>query len=99
MPPVHNQISALIEGVKTRNYKPLMNRPKCEGLESRISHFVRRGRIELPHCKKAKHPETEADQERTIKSSHGDAVEDGDVPEQVAKRMCVSNDWRLQVFK
>ncbi|CAI5795577.1 tRNA pseudouridine(38/39) synthase [Podarcis lilfordi] len=92
-PPVHNQISALIEGAKARNYKPLMDRPKCEGLESRISYFVRRGRIELPHLKKTKHSEKESDEEMEVKSSHSKSVEtDNDVPEQAAKRVCTSSD-------
>ncbi|KAH0623231.1 hypothetical protein JD844_031313 [Phrynosoma platyrhinos] len=92
-PPVHKQISALIEGAKARNYKPLMDRPKCEGLESRISHFVRRGRIELPHLKKTKHAEMEADEQMKTKSSHRDTiVMDSDVPEQASKRVCTSID-------
>ncbi|KAL8173772.1 UNVERIFIED_CONTAM: tRNA pseudouridine synthase 3 [Gekko kuhli] len=92
-PPVHNQISALIEGVKARNYKPLMDRPKCECLESRISHFVHRGRIELPHCKKTKHSETEANEQVEIKSSfHDTAEKDHEVLEKTAKRVCVSAD-------
>ncbi|XP_037860936.2 tRNA pseudouridine(38/39) synthase isoform X2 [Chlorocebus sabaeus] len=48
-PSVIKQTSAFVEGVKMRTYKPLMDRPKCQGLESRIQHFVRRGRIEHPH--------------------------------------------------
>ncbi|XP_006000931.1 tRNA pseudouridine(38/39) synthase [Latimeria chalumnae] len=47
-PAVRNQASSLLEGVRTRTYKPLMGRPKCEGLESRIQHYVKRGRIEMP---------------------------------------------------
>ncbi|XP_043942553.1 tRNA pseudouridine(38/39) synthase [Protopterus annectens] len=42
------QASALVEGVKTKTYKPLMERQRCEGLESRIQHYVKRGRIEMP---------------------------------------------------
>nr|XP_056716350.1 tRNA pseudouridine(38/39) synthase [Euleptes europaea] len=91
-PPVHNQISALIEGVKARNYKPLMDRPKCEGLESRISHFVRRGRIELPLCK-TKHTETKANEQVKIKSGfHDTAEKDHNDLEKAAKRICVSAD-------
>lgn len=48
-PSVIKHTSAFVEGVKMRTYKPLMDRPKCQGLESRIQHFVRRGRIEQPH--------------------------------------------------
>lgn len=91
-PPVHNQISALTEGVKARNYKPLMNRPKCEGLESRISHFVRRGRIELPHCKKTKHTETESKEQVEIQNFCDAAEKDQEVLEKAAKRVCVSAD-------
>ncbi|XP_005378538.1 PREDICTED: tRNA pseudouridine(38/39) synthase [Chinchilla lanigera] len=48
-PSVIKQTSAFVEGVKMRKYRPLMDRPKCQGLESRIQHFVHRGRIEHPH--------------------------------------------------
>ncbi|XP_053125401.1 tRNA pseudouridine(38/39) synthase isoform X2 [Hemicordylus capensis] len=92
-PLVHNQINSLVEGVKARHYKPLMERPKCEDLESRISHYVRRGRIELPHLKKTKHSETEADEQVEVKSSHcGPAKEDNPVLGQAAKRVCLSRD-------
>ncbi|NWU72306.1 PUS3 synthase, partial [Pterocles burchelli] len=43
-PPLCSQVSGFVEGVKARTYKPLLSRPKCEGLEDRIRHFVRRGR-------------------------------------------------------
>ncbi|NXN99915.1 PUS3 synthase, partial [Rhinopomastus cyanomelas] len=43
-PPLCNQVSSFVEGIKTRTYRPLLERPKCEGLESRIQHFVRKGR-------------------------------------------------------
>ncbi|XP_062847916.1 tRNA pseudouridine(38/39) synthase [Trichomycterus rosablanca] len=36
----------LMEGSKQRNYRPLLERPRCESLESRIQHFVKRGRLE-----------------------------------------------------
>ncbi|MBN3296523.1 PUS3 synthase, partial [Amia calva] len=36
----------LLEGTKQRNYRPLLDRPRCESLESRIEHFVKRGRLE-----------------------------------------------------
>ncbi|NXW59985.1 PUS3 synthase, partial [Eurystomus gularis] len=39
-----SQASGFVEGVKPRTYKPLLARPKCEGLEARIQHFMRRGR-------------------------------------------------------
>ncbi|KAM6953877.1 tRNA pseudouridine(38/39) synthase [Aplochiton taeniatus] len=37
----------LMEGTRARNYRPLLERPCCESLESRIEHFVKRGRLEL----------------------------------------------------
>ncbi|NXH18702.1 PUS3 synthase, partial [Bucco capensis] len=43
-PQLCNQASSFVQGVKTRTYKPLLARPKCEGLEARIQHFVQRGR-------------------------------------------------------
>ncbi|KAJ7305073.1 hypothetical protein JRQ81_010885 [Phrynocephalus forsythii] len=90
-PRVHNQISALIEGMKARNYKPLMDRPKCESLESRISHFVHRGRIKLPHLKKTKHSDMEANEQMENKGDLGDTeTTDIDSPEQTTKRICMS---------
>ncbi|XP_014816552.1 PREDICTED: tRNA pseudouridine(38/39) synthase [Calidris pugnax] len=47
-PPLCSQVSSFVEGVQARTYKPLLTRPKCQGLEARIRHFVRRGRIEPP---------------------------------------------------
>ncbi|XP_009680225.2 tRNA pseudouridine(38/39) synthase isoform X1 [Struthio camelus] len=86
-PPVHNQVSSFVEGVKARTYKPLLDRPKCEGLESRIHHFVQRGRIEMPQGRER---ETGADPEP--KRSHGDATENGDSTEQAPKRVCVDTE-------
>ncbi|NXS96625.1 PUS3 synthase, partial [Jacana jacana] len=39
-----SQVSSFVEGVRARTYKPLLARPKCQGLEERIRHLVRRGR-------------------------------------------------------
>ncbi|KAL0984430.1 hypothetical protein UPYG_G00141380 [Umbra pygmaea] len=36
----------LMEGTRQRTYRPLLERPRCESLESRIEHFVKRGRLE-----------------------------------------------------
>ncbi|NXI51891.1 PUS3 synthase, partial [Chloroceryle aenea] len=44
-PLLRSQASGFVEGVRPRTYKPLLARPKCEGLEARIQHFLRRGRI------------------------------------------------------
>uniref|UniRef100_A0A8C7EFL4 tRNA pseudouridine(38/39) synthase n=1 Tax=Nothoprocta perdicaria TaxID=30464 RepID=A0A8C7EFL4_NOTPE len=72
-PPVCQQLSGFVEGVKARTYKPLLARPKCEALESRIRHFVRRGRIEMPPgCGQAEAPEP--------KRSHGAAAENETKP-------------------
>ena len=47
-PPLRAQASGFVEGVRPRAYKPLLARPKCQGLEARIRHFARRGRIPTP---------------------------------------------------
>ncbi|XP_051543158.1 tRNA pseudouridine(38/39) synthase-like [Myxocyprinus asiaticus] len=36
----------LMEGSRQKKYQPLLERPRCESLESRIQHFVKRGRLE-----------------------------------------------------
>ncbi|XP_055038823.2 tRNA pseudouridine(38/39) synthase isoform X1 [Misgurnus anguillicaudatus] len=36
----------LMEGTRQKKYQPLLTRPRCESLESRIQHFVKRGRLE-----------------------------------------------------
>ncbi|KAK5850943.1 hypothetical protein PBY51_001777 [Eleginops maclovinus] len=43
---VSSNSCCLVEGSKQRNYRPLLERPCCESLESRINHFVKRGRLE-----------------------------------------------------
>uniref|UniRef100_A0A7M4DX97 Pseudouridine synthase 3 n=1 Tax=Crocodylus porosus TaxID=8502 RepID=A0A7M4DX97_CROPO len=93
-PPIHNQVSSFVEGVKARTYKPLLDRPKCEGLESRIHHFVRRGRIEMPQCKE-KEAGAEA-QELETKRGHSETTEkDTEVLEQPAKRVCVDTQSKI----
>ncbi|XP_042202439.1 tRNA pseudouridine(38/39) synthase [Callorhinchus milii] len=47
LPSLSAQASGLTQGVQSRSYKRLMDRPRCEGLESRISHYTKRGRISL----------------------------------------------------
>ncbi|XP_059810037.1 tRNA pseudouridine(38/39) synthase [Hypanus sabinus] len=47
-PPVTNLSDVLLDGVKPRIYKRLMERPTCEELESRIRHYAKKGRIQLP---------------------------------------------------
>ncbi|XP_031816795.1 tRNA pseudouridine(38/39) synthase isoform X1 [Sarcophilus harrisii] len=80
-PSVQKQISAFVEGVKTRTYKPLLDRPRCEGLESRIQHFVRKGRI--------KQPQECQEEERKIKRDHSDTAEEN-ASEKLTKKICVT---------
>ncbi|RXM31752.1 tRNA pseudouridine(38/39) synthase [Acipenser ruthenus] len=61
-------LSSLLEGSRPRQYRPLLERPCCESLESRIDHFVKRGRLErgeseeggavIHRGKKAKHTDS-----------------------------------------
>lgn len=44
---VSSSLCLLVEGSRQRKYRPLLERPLCESLESRIQHFVKRGRLEL----------------------------------------------------
>ncbi|XP_051926812.1 tRNA pseudouridine(38/39) synthase isoform X2 [Hippocampus zosterae] len=44
---VSSSLCLLVEGSRQRKYRPLLERPLCESLESRIEHFVKRGRLEL----------------------------------------------------
>ncbi|XP_071625269.1 tRNA pseudouridine(38/39) synthase [Heliangelus exortis] len=88
-PPLHSQVSGFVEGVKARTYKPLLARPKCEGLEQRIRHFVRRGRIETPPGLELGGNEEKEEEEPPMDSkrsqgSHGPA---GNI-EKPSKRVC-----------
>ncbi|XP_068023383.1 tRNA pseudouridine(38/39) synthase isoform X2 [Melanerpes formicivorus] len=88
-PALHSQTSSFMEGVRARTYKPLLARPKCEGLEARIRHFVRRGRIESPP---GLPPAGEEEQQppEAKRSQQGAALESGGGgTEQPAKRLCV----------
>lgn len=78
-PSVIKQTSAFVEGVKVRTYKPLMDRPKCHGLESRIQHFVRRGRIEQPH----------EEQTKAKRDCNDTPEEENTILEKPTKRVCV----------
>ncbi|XP_006903299.1 PREDICTED: tRNA pseudouridine(38/39) synthase-like [Elephantulus edwardii] len=80
-PSVIKQTSAFIEGVKMRTYKPLMNRPKCQGLESRIQHFVRRGRIQNPHLTH--------EEETKVKRDCKETLEESNIFEKPTKKICV----------
>ncbi|XP_058145470.1 tRNA pseudouridine(38/39) synthase isoform X2 [Dasypus novemcinctus] len=81
-PRVIKQTSAFVEGVKMRTYKPLMDRPKCQGLESRIQHYVRRGRIE--------HPYLFHKEEIKVKRDCNDTLEEENtILDKPTKRVCV----------
>ncbi|NXK89741.1 PUS3 synthase, partial [Formicarius rufipectus] len=43
--PASSLVSGFVEGVRARTYKPLLSRPRCEGLAARIEHCVRKGRL------------------------------------------------------
>lgn len=77
-----------MEGIKARTYKPLLARPKCEGLEARIRHFVRRGRIETPRGL-AVGGDGDEQPPKTKRSHGGDAPGSGGTTEQPPKRVCV----------
>ncbi|KAJ1126210.1 hypothetical protein NDU88_004618 [Pleurodeles waltl] len=90
-PPLLNQVSAFIEGVKTRTYKPLMERPLCQGLESRIEHFVRRGRIEAPGSKSQKAEDTIDGEEEKPQSQEPTFKRGTQTSEQPSKRVCLES--------
>lgn len=83
-PSVIKQTSAFVEGVKVRTYKPLMDRPKCHGLESRIQHFVRRGRIEQPH----------EEQTKAKRDCNDTLQEENTILEKPTKRVCVDTEMK-----
>lgn len=83
-PSVIKQTSAFVEGVKMRKYRPLMERPKCQGLESRIQHFVRRGRIE--------HPRVFHEEETKAKRDCDTLEEENAILEKPKKKVCVDGE-------
>ncbi|KAM6334552.1 tRNA pseudouridine(38/39) synthase [Alca torda] len=91
-PPLHSQVSSFVEGVQARTYKPLLARPKCEGLEARIRHFVRRGRIEPPRGLEpaGDRDKDEDKQPPETKGGHRrHAPGNGSATQQPPKRVCV----------
>ncbi|XP_053551287.1 LOW QUALITY PROTEIN: tRNA pseudouridine(38/39) synthase [Bombina bombina] len=50
---VYDQSSGLIEGVSARTYTPLMKRHLCQGLDERLQHYVRRGKLKPAPCYRA----------------------------------------------
>ncbi|XP_074783421.1 tRNA pseudouridine(38/39) synthase isoform X2 [Athene noctua] len=87
-PPLCSQVSGFVEGVKARTYKPLLARPKCEGLEARIRHFVRRGRIESPPGLEVAGDRDEQPPE-SKRSHRSDALGSSGATEQPPKSVCV----------
>lgn len=45
IPRVSSQSEGLIEGVRAKKYIPLLDRPKCDSLEGRIDHYVKKKRL------------------------------------------------------
>lgn len=86
-PSIIKQTSAFVEGVKMRTYKPLMDRPKCQGLECRIQHFVRRGRIEHPHLFYKEETKAKRDCNNTLE-------EENTILEKPTKRVCVDTEFK-----
>ncbi|XP_078064204.1 tRNA pseudouridine(38/39) synthase-like [Mustelus asterias] len=72
-PPLASQADSLLEGVRPRHYRRLMERERCEGLESRIRHYAKRGRIELPEGLR----EEEEESARRKQRVSGDGGESG----------------------
>ncbi|KAM5245721.1 tRNA pseudouridine(38/39) synthase [Ctenodactylus gundi] len=85
MPPIIKQTSAFVEGVRMRTYRPLMDRPKCQGLESRIQHFVRRGRIEYPHL-------FQKEETKAKRDCHDTLEEENSILKKPTKKVCVDAD-------
>ena len=83
-PSVIKQTSAFV-GVKMRTYKPLMDHPKCQGLESRIQHFVCRGCTEHPHL----FPEEETKAKRDCNDT---LEEENTILEKPTKTVCVDTE-------
>ncbi|XP_075420231.1 tRNA pseudouridine(38/39) synthase [Tenrec ecaudatus] len=81
-PSVIKQTSAFVEGVKMRTYKPLMDRPKCQALESRIQHFVQRGRIDNSYLFPEEKTKSKRDCNDTLE-------EENTILEKPTKRACV----------
>lgn len=81
-PSVIKQTSAFVEGVQMRKYRPLMDRPKCQGLESRIQHFIRRGRIEHSHL-------FHKEETKAKRDCHDTLEEENTLSEKPKKKVCV----------
>ncbi|GCB86698.1 hypothetical protein scyTo_0027417 [Scyliorhinus torazame] len=71
----------LLEGVGPRKYKRLMERERCEGLESRIRHYAKRGRIELPEA--LREEELLDSEEPALPGQRGTELGSGGAPESV----------------
>ncbi|KAK6621821.1 hypothetical protein RUM44_001628 [Polyplax serrata] len=44
---IEKQAESLTEGVKSKIYKPLLTRMKCETLENKINHYVKKRKLEI----------------------------------------------------
>jgi len=60
-------LSLLPDKYKPRNYKPLLERLKCESLEERIDHFVKRRKIQPP----GSNDQNDTESVQTVEQSNG----------------------------
>ncbi|XP_074018625.1 tRNA pseudouridine(38/39) synthase isoform X2 [Numenius arquata] len=91
-PPLCSQVSSFVEGVQARTYKPLLARPKCQGLEARIRHFVQRGRIEPPRGPEQAGDADEDKDKQPLETKGGHrrhAPGNSSATQQPPKRVCV----------
>ncbi|KAK7079647.1 tRNA pseudouridine synthase 3 [Halocaridina rubra] len=40
---IRHQYETLVPGAKTKIYRPLLSRPMCESLETRVEHYIKKG--------------------------------------------------------
>eukprot|EP00079_Xenopus_tropicalis_P029983 XP_012825700.1 PREDICTED: tRNA pseudouridine(38/39) synthase isoform X2 [Xenopus tropicalis] len=81
-PTVCDLSGGLVEGVSARSYTPLMKRHLCQGLEERVQHYVKRGRITLPSDRdrlEDKTP-TEKGEKEVAKSADNQVQNNGQLP-------------------
>ncbi|TSL82594.1 tRNA pseudouridine(38/39) synthase [Bagarius yarrelli] len=64
----------LMEGSRQRIYRPLLERPRCESLESRIQHFVKRGRLEREEGESGEESSAVFRGKRSKHSHHGSST-------------------------
>lgn len=70
----------LVEGTRQKNYRPLLERPCCESLESRINHFVKRGRLLLEGDENGEETVQRAKRSKHVQNSPPDKDVSADQP-------------------